>query len=279
VSYVAKIEAANQMLMDIQGLLNQGTFDCYTDLYKYLVGFEAKEKGATSVVAEDVEETPEEQEYWRKIYELTDYIKAKEAAFENNEQEYPHLRTNIYDHWTQVELMVPERKLYRELVKLYIPVEYKDLPEIAREVFDFLLSEGHHFCYKFAHSERKDNICIWIRREQLERVVDFLETFKDKVLSAPFFCPEYRGFGVTRELGTSFNEMVASTLYRYLPEVPEPTVADYVSFLNNDAVWKERCYSEFDTQVVLRSLKCIRDKKCPTVEGDHNVADFIDEED
>ncbi len=230
---LVKKEVAHNALCDMHTLLKDGCFRHYEDLYKYLVGFSLPQAKPERESFASLEEPSERKPYQLALRDLSTYFRAlKKEMREIHGAGYPELRVNEYGHWTQVEFRPDDKdaQSYRELIKLYVPVEYDILPWVARQVFEFLFKRRAHFCYKFAHAIRKDNICIWVRRDEVDVVMDFLQSFEEELLPAPIFCPEYKHIGVTRELDSSFNEVIACTLFQYLSEVASPALADYIRY-------------------------------------------------
>lgn len=277
---VSKLETVNTRLIELLELHKKGKFRSYIDLYKCLVGYQDQQN------EDDTDESSahngkERQTYWIAIEALRSHFEETKKAISHTLDFDRHrfFINNDYD-WTYVEVTFGYESRYRSLVKLYVPVSYSDLPEAARLVFDFLFSLKKKFCYKIAHRDRRDNICIWIMRDEFEKVIHFLQTLKPQLLPAPTFCPEYKNIGVTRELMSSFNEIISSTLHTYLVDVENPTLANYIEFLDN--YWssrKDRSYTaEFDKQIIKRSLNCILHGKCP-VTSDSAITDFDIEKD
>ncbi len=269
----SKIARVNGRLLEFKELFNQGKFPHYMDLYKNLVGYDDSKAG-------DESSKTKHAVYWQELESLRKHIEELKESYPQPLRHDGHrFNTNNDYDWTYVEVTFGYQGSYLSLVKLYVPVAYSDLPRISKLVFDFLYERKKRFCYKVAHQHRKDNICIWIMREELENVITFLQSIKQDLLPAPTFCPEYADIGVTRELFSSFNEIIARTVYKFLPTIQVPTLETYIESIEKQWANEDK-YSEtfkFDKEVIRKSLGCILNGKCP-VTSDLAITDFEVEE-
>jgi len=244
-------------ISDLHLLFKQGRFRDEIDLYKYIVN-----------LSPTTESVSEEEE---KIREFQDYLAQLKDSFEDQEKFF--IKRDAY--WTYVEVefkdALPE---YRDLVKIYAPVEYSYLTSMARYLFDYLYEQQKPFCFKIAHSHRLDNLCVWVTKEQFEKVIIFLQSFIDELLPAPLFYPEHFGIGVSRELTSSLNYMIAITLYKYLSQTEQPSLSDYVESVHRQLQQPSEEYDNFDREIVLRSLMCILSSQCPVEESIFNIVNY-----
>jgi hypothetical protein len=118
---------------------------------------------------------------------------------------------------------------------------------------------------------------LWILPSELEIVIDFCTSSINGLLDAPIFTPEYNKVGISRELISSFNAIIAATLYRYLYMDSSPNLNRYIYFLENEKHNTQEDSSEnffkyykFDREVILYSLKCIQQAKCPVHDSRYN---------
>lgn len=275
---VTKLGIVQQTLLRIQSLQNDGWFPTYIELYKYLVGFPLPrfKPGRRESYDHPTDEYSRNKIYWQALNQLREYFNEIKNIMRESANKRNYFYVNEDSHWTYIEArFTEERTELMTLIKVYIPVTYSELPHMARVIFDFLMNREKKFCYKIAHQDRQDNICVWICREELDEFIDFLQAFYDVLFRAPTFCPEYKHIGITRELHSSFNEIIAATLYRYLPKTLQPTLMEYVFYLEN--TWASQkfkdSYSAYDREIVLRSLKCILNNHCPVVPSEYNIVD------
>ena len=254
---VSKINRLDQFIISAQQHMRENKFkNDYANLYKYLIGYSLQS------LTTDNEDT-----YWQGINALESYFK----KIQNKKE--PCTFVNQDCDWTQVgATFKKEWPFLRSLVKLYVPVKYTDLSRIARILFDYLLDNKKSFFFKISQRDRTDNICIWIMRSEFEATIEFLQNLNASILPAPLFCPEYKNIGVTRELSESYNQAIASTLFRYIQKTENPTFADYVIFLNDGRRFKSEF--KFDKAIVIRSLKCIAYNQCPAMSNEFNIVDF-----
>lgn len=118
----SKIERANQALVLMHSMLAKEMFPTYVELYKFLVGYhefeegEGEEKGKVS---------------WDEIEKLRRHFETvKNEVRSQDEKNYFFVNKDYY--WTYVEARFGGRqRRLMSLVKLYAPVEYKNLPPVA----------------------------------------------------------------------------------------------------------------------------------------------------
>ncbi len=121
-------------------------------------------------------------------------------------------------------------------------------------------------------------MCLWIKREELDAVVDFLQVLLPELNEAPFFYPEYRSIAISRECKQSYNEYILYTLDSYIGthakenECTMEKLADYVS---NADPWNDLGEIDFTHNIVLKSLRCIEYEMCPVKPSPYNVVDFM----
>ena len=273
-----KITTAQEKLTEIKQLYDKGWFPDYYDLYRYLVGFPLPSKHPESPDKKYEPSSPYETRYFKGVEELRSHIERTTKIKPWDPTTKQGYVINNDSYWTYIEYRTDDTRSIFSLVKLYVPVKPAYVPHTARIVFDFLFERNRRFYFKVAHNERTDTICAWILREELNLVIEFLQTIVSVLEPAPFFCPEYKSIGITRELDSSFNEMIASTLFTYLPQVKQPTLAGYIAYLEN--CWfgvsedYEADYDQHDRSIVLRSLKCIMFNECPVESTLYEIADF-----
>lgn len=237
----------------MQSLLQTGRFPSYIDLYKHLVGFQAPtEKPRARIFEAD----------WAGLSTL---------------RSVPYVTVRDDEDWAYVKMIYPDSDPnYDDYIKLYVPVQEEHISKIAHTLFKFLLSCKDRFDCKVARKYRYDNLCVWIKPKELEPVIEFLQPIQDKLYPAPLFCPEYKNVGISRELHSSFNEVIASTLYLYLAKAQDPHLASYIGFL--EETWsceKDYSYSKFDKEVVLKSLKCILHNHCPVTSPEYQITSIL----
>lgn len=262
---LTKLEYLDQTLHTLQSLLKKGHFRTEEDIYTYLVG---------CPLAESVTLTSKHK---RSLFELRNYLLLIQEQQRKNQTESRYFSAISGPHWIHAEARFESTYVgYQDLVKLYIPLEYKDLHHKARAIFDYLFSLKNRFCYKVMYKDRLDTLCIWITRSALDEVIDYLQSFLEHLLPAPTFCPTYRNIGITRELTTSFNDIIASTLFEYLQIAGTPVLSDYIEYLEQRKFSKTRYFAskEFDTGVVVRSLKCILYNTCPVNSERYTITHF-----
>jgi len=259
---LTKIDRANQRLSKMHNSFKAGLFPHYEELYKNLVGF-ALPLYRSPRLRNDEPIDPTQ----KSLDELLDYFEGLKSK---------DFFVNADTHWTYIEYKcnqnIHKRPAYQSLIKLYAPVSNIDLPIIGRTIFDFLVQLDYQFFYKVAHKGRTDNICLWIQPIVFEAVITFLKGLQKHLLPAPTFCPEYHGIGITKELSSSFNEIIAYSLYKYFSYTNQPNVQEYFEFFDNEiARSKTRSYNAFDVAVVSNSLQCIINNECPVNSTKFNI--------
>ena len=270
----SKITIIQQKLLTIQALQKEGWFPTYLDLYSYLIGFPLLNpcKHHSCDWPHQRIHTQKYRDAWQQFLVHINEVTRHALLDKRN-----HFFLHEDAHWTYIEVASDEQRIgLIELIKLYVPAAYADVPRLAHDIFDFLFKRQRQFSFKVAHQERYDTICLWILREELEEVVDFLCLLP--LLPAPVFCPEYKNIGISRELETNFYEALASTLFMYLPTTQQPSLVDYIAFL--ECTWastnknSKDWYSDYDRMIILRSLKCMAYNTCPVMQPTYSILDI-----
>lgn len=261
---LTRLEYLNHTLYTLQSLLKEGHFRTEEDIYTYLVGCPVTE---TAILT---------NKHKKSLFELRTYFLLLQEQ-QRRQTQSSYFSAVSGPHWIHVEARFENAYIdYQDLIKLYIPLEYKELYHQARTIFDYLFSLKKRFCYKITYKNRQDTLCLWVTRSALEEVIEFLQSLTENLLPAPTFCPTYRSIGITRELTTSFNDIIASTLFEYLQIAHDPNLAGYIDYLEQRNFSKTSYFNskEFDTGVVVRSLKCILYNNCPVTSQAYTITDF-----
>lgn len=128
---------------------------------------------------------------------------------------------------------------------------------------------------RITHRRRVDNICFWIKREEVEPVVDFLQSLKSYIIDPYYFYPEYRGIAITRELHTSYSELLANALFPYLRWQDDYSLNSFADWLDRDDPHEPLDKKvSFDFEILIRSLRCIQHNISPVADSPYNIVDF-----
>lgn len=134
---------------------------------------------------------------------------------------------------------------------------------------------------RVTHRERVDNLCMWVKKEEVEPLVEFLQQYRPSIKEQFHFYPEHRGIAVTRELHTSYSHLVAEGLSCYMRGEDSVSVkgfADWLEMDDPDDPLEEGDKLFYDYGILARSLRCIEHNLSPLDDSPYTVADFMRKE-
>lgn len=197
---------------------------------------------------------------------------------------YPKIFMIEHKDWTYLEYKEKsgESRRYRDLIKLCIPVAYEKLARVSIPIVEFLVWRGKRFSFRVAHYGRKDTMNLWIKREELDDVVEFLQVFIPEVEEPAFFYPEYRSIAITREVRkTTYHDILAHALEWYIrakAQEDDCSLRGLAEMVSQWDPWDEFGNIDFGHSIVLKSLRCIEYVMCPVETSPYNIVDFLRKE-
>ena len=110
----------------------------------------------------------------------------------------------------------------KDFIKLYIPIKYDHLYEGAKLLFNYIKSLGVDHASKISRFVRSDNVVVRLRATDIEyakKIIDFVNGnayLKEGLNSTNPFVPTYKGIGIMRESGISYNGRIADNIADFI---------------------------------------------------------------
>ena len=155
----------------------------------------------------------------------------------------------------------------RDIVKLYIPIHFKHLPESLSKIYQFLFDNKIDFQSKIAGEIRSDLFCLRVNsKENAKKVIDFCK--KDKQISGNYtklnpFLAQSDGIGVAQDTyHQSYNEYVSRILEEYKKRTPKISNAsfDLQDFVKTKYLTAKDTRNKYMSSVFLRNLESINSR-------------------
>ena len=123
-------------------------------------------------------------------------------------------------------------------LKLYIPVDKEHIYESAKKIFNHVSSIGADHESKISRVIRSDNVVIRLRAndyKNAQSIIDYINNdpyIKEGLNKTNPFVPTYKGIGIMKESGISYNYEMSNLICKYIREKKEePTIEDFYNWI------------------------------------------------
>ncbi len=172
-------------------------------------------------------------------------------------------------HWPTENAQSP-----MNTTKIVLNAKKEKQSDIFWACFEFCSKAEESFILKSACRDRDDNTCLWVWREALPSVLEFVDQkeLKDMLLEPPPLVPAYKGImGISKETSESSTAALAQLVWEALHkhQIVEPSLDILLEMSQSSNL------DTWDKLVMKNLLNLIKKNGCPITDKEHNLADMV----